>query len=196
MVCSALVLGMSSVAYARAGVSLLGIAGRFTSTGICSSRTPAVTGQGETPGPVHALSEVRRVTASVCTHLWRRCFWSLLYLNVEGSLGSSLSFINTLALKSLRRAPSNICISEKSAKAPLVIIMWLMLSYARIKASTLMFPHSSWSLLRHFKYSIRYISTGLLVLGKASFSSAFDCTQYFLNYPFIDMIISWRVSEK
>lgn len=56
------------------------------------------------------------------------CLWSLSYLNVDGSLGSSSSFITTFALKSLRWAPSNISTGDYTGMAPILSIMRLMLS--------------------------------------------------------------------
>ena len=47
-----------------AGVSSLGIAGRFITTGIIGTQTPDGTEYGETPGAIHAPSESRRESAS------------------------------------------------------------------------------------------------------------------------------------
>jgi len=124
----ALAIGIYSMACAGAGVSSLGIAGRFATTGICGSGTPGGIESGETPGEVRAPAESRGARALAVAHLSKTCFRSWLYLNVEGSLGSRSSFITAFALKSLGRAPSNISTCEYSAKAPLLIIMRLMLS--------------------------------------------------------------------
>jgi len=127
IVFSAVAMEMFSVASAGAGVSLLGIVGTFTTTGICGRGTPGGIEYGVTAGVVCAPSESRRVRASVVGNLSRTWFWSFSYLTIEGSLGSSSSFITAFALKSLRRAPSNISTCEYSVMPPLLIIMRLML---------------------------------------------------------------------
>ena len=119
--------GISFVAAAGAGVTVLGIAGTIITAGICGSGTPAATEPGETPGAELAPSKSRWAWASAVTHLSKMCFQSLLYLHFEGSQRSSSSFITTFALKFVGRAPSTISTCVYSAKTPLSIIMRLML---------------------------------------------------------------------
>jgi len=141
----ALTVEMSYVACTGAWVSSLGIARWLTTTGICISRTPAAIEAGETPSTVIAASESRRAWASAVTHLSRTEFQSWLSFNIKGSRGSRSSSINTCALKSLRRASSNIFTCEYSANTPFWIIMWLMLLYSRIKAFRPTFQRSCFS---------------------------------------------------
>ena len=87
------------MACAGARVPLLGIAGRFITTVSCGCGTPAGTEEVETPGAVCAPSVFKSARVSVVTHWSRTCIQSSLYLNIEGSLGSSSSFITAFALK-------------------------------------------------------------------------------------------------
>jgi len=116
------------MACAGAWVSSLGLAGRFITTGISGSGTPAGTEYKETPGAICAHCESRTERALAVTHLSRMCLRSLSYLNVEGSVGTSLSFVTAFALKFCGRVPSSISTCEYSGKAPLLSIMQLMLS--------------------------------------------------------------------
>ena len=121
-------------------------------------RTPPYnrTEWGETPGAVRAPSRTRIPRALVVTHLSRTCCRSLSYMNIEGSLGSSLSFNTAFGLNFLQRALSSISTCEYSAEAPLSITIQLILSYVRITAFRPMLPHSCWSLHSCSTYYLIY----------------------------------------
>jgi len=120
-------IGIFSMVCTGAVVSSLEIARRLTTTGICGGTTQVGIDEGETHGAMHAPSESWRAGALAITHLLRTCCRSLSYMNIEGTLGSSLSFVTAFTLNYLGRALSNISTGEYSAKAPLLIILWLML---------------------------------------------------------------------
>jgi len=81
------------VACAGVGDPSLGIAGMCTMTGISGRGTQAGIEYRETPGAILGPSESRKARASAVEDLVRTYFQTLLDLNVEGALGSSLSFM-------------------------------------------------------------------------------------------------------
>jgi len=128
IVLSTSTMGISSMACAGAGVSLQLIATSFPTTGICGSRSVAGMEEGEIPGTKHVSSICRKARTLAVPHLLRMSFQSVLYLKVEGSLGSSSNLISGYDIISLGRAPNNISTCEYKAKAPWVIGMRLTVS--------------------------------------------------------------------
>lgn len=104
--------------------------------------------------------------------------------------------MTTFNLNCLRRAPSSISTYEYSADAPFSVTMRLMLPLARIKAFRPTSPHSCWFWHCRFKQNLLSIYTQLSAWQQASFRSSFNCSQFFLRYPFITSIICCIVSEQ
>jgi len=157
MVLSASAIGISSMPCLRTSVSSLGIAGRFTTPAIWSSATEAGIEYRETHSAEGAASECSMARASAVTYWLRTHFRGLSHLNLEKSLWSSSSFVTASAVNSFGSTRSNISTCEYSAKAPLSIIMRLMLSQARMKAFWPMFPLSSWSWHNRSKYDLVWV---------------------------------------
>ena len=113
---------------AGAGVSSLGIAGRFITTGIRGERNSS----GD-----KIRTDSRRCICSfqvqegegIGGHTFvEDVLLEFVVFELRGSLGFSVCFSDAFAPKFLGRAPNSISTSEYSAKAPLSIIIWLMLS--------------------------------------------------------------------
>jgi len=132
---------------------------RFTTTGIGSRITPAGYQQAETHHTICSDFKYRIVSVSAILHLKRISFWSLVYLNIQGSLLSTSSFIYTFVIKSFGRGLSYISPCQYSAKDSLRMMIRMILLYARMKAFRLTFPKYSLSLYSHSTYILVYILT-------------------------------------
>ena len=115
---------------------------------IGGSSTLACTEYGEIPSIVDAPSKSMMSRVLAVEYVLKTYIRILLCVNVQQSLGCCSTFITAVALKSLVRGLCSIPTFEYFPKAPLLIMIWLMLLESRIIAFRLMFPHCCWFMHR------------------------------------------------